>query len=194
MSREELGVDLLSLSAHKFYGPKGVGALFIRQGTRIQAFHHGGGQEGGLRAGTLNVSGIVGLGAAAALAQANLKSQMVRERELREQLWHGLSTRIENVRRNGHPQRCLPNILSISMPGVDGLSIQLGLDLRGIHVSLGSACATGSPETSHVLRAIGISADLARGSIRFSLGRGNTSAEIRRVIEVMPKIVNALRQ
>ena len=191
---EELGVDLLSLSAHKFSGPKGVGALFIRQGTRIQAFHHGGGQEGGLRAGTLNVSGIVGLGAAAALAQANLKSQMVRERELREQLWHGLSTRIKNVRRNGHPQRCLPNILSISMPGVDGLSIQLGLDLRGIQVSLGSACATGSPETSHVLRAIGISADLARGSIRFSLGRGNTSAEIRRVIEVMPKIVSALRQ
>jgi cysteine desulfurase len=105
-----------------------------------------------------------------------------------------MSSRRQIVRRNGHPQRCLPNILSISMPGVDGLSIQLGLDLRGIQISLGSACATGSPETSHVLRAIGISADLVRGSIRFSLGRRNTSDEIRRVIEVMPKIVSALRQ
>jgi cysteine desulfurase len=191
---EELGLDLLSLSAHKFYGPKGVGALFIRHGVEIQAIHHGGGQEQGLRAGTLNVPGIVGMGAAAVLAQANLKDQMLRERELLEQLWHGLSTRIENVRRNGHPEQCLPNILSISVPGVDGLSIQLGLDLKGIQVSLSSACATGSQETSHVLKAIGIPAELARGSIRLSLGRENTGAEIRRVIEVMPKIVGALCQ
>jgi cysteine desulfurase len=191
---EELGVDLLSLSAHKFYGPKGVGVLFIRQGTRIQAFHHGGGQEAGRRAGTLNVPGIVGMGAAAALAQANLKDQMLRERELLERLWHGLSTQIDNVRRNGHRQQCLPNILSISIPGVDGLSLQLGLDLKGIQVSLSSACATGSQETSHVLKAIGIPAELARGSIRLSLGRENTGAEIRRVIEVMPKIVGALCQ
>ncbi len=191
---EDLGVDLLSLSAHKFYGPKGVGALFIRPGAGIRAFHHGGGQEGGRRAGTLNVPGIAGMGAAAALAQAKLKSEMVRERQLLEQLWHGLSTRMENVRRNGHPQQCLPNILSISVPGVNGLSVQLGLDLKGIQVSLSSACATGSKETSHVLQAIGLAAELIRGSIRFSLGRGNTYREMRRVIEVMPEIAGALRQ
>lgn len=191
---EELGVDLLSLSAHKFYGPKGVGALFIRPGAGIRAFHHGGGQEGGRRAGTLNVPGIVGLGAAAALAQAKLTGEMVRTHELLEQLWHGLATRMENVRRNGHPQQCLPHILSISAPGVNGLSVQLALDLKGIQVSLSSACATGSKETSHVLQAIGLAAELIRGSIRFSLGRGNTDAEMRRVIEVMPEIAGALRQ
>jgi cysteine desulfurase len=190
---DELGVDLLAISGHKLYGPKGVGALYVRKGTRIAAFMHGGGQERGLRSGTENVPGIVGLGRAAEIAQAEMGVEVGHLTRLRDRLVEGLMERIPQIRLNGHPTRRLPNNVNVSVASVEGESLAVSLDLEGIAVSTGSACSSETMEPSHVLTAMGVPVELARGSVRFSLGRENTDAEIDRVLEAFPRIVGRLR-
>jgi cysteine desulfurase len=190
---DELGVDLLAISAHKLYGPKGVGALYVRKGTRIVSFLHGGGQERGLRASTENVPGIVGLGKAAEIARMEMGAESKHLIRLRDKLIKGLLERIPQTRLNGHPTQRLPNNVNISVASVEGESLAVSLDLEGIAVSTGSACSSEAMEPSHVLMAMGLPAELARGSVRFSLGRDNTDADIDRVLEVFPRIVSRLR-
>ena len=190
---DDLGVDLLAISAHKLYGPKGVGVLYVRKGTRIVPFMHGGGQERGLRATTENVPGIVGFGKAAEIAQAEMDAESKHVTRLRDKLIKGLLERIPQVRLNGHPTRRLPNNVNISVASVEGEALAVSLDLEGIAVSTGSACSSEAMEPSHVLTAMGVPVELARGSVRFSLGRENTDAEIDRVLEAFPRIVSRLR-
>ncbi len=189
----ELGVDLLSISAHKLYGPKGVGALYIRKGTKIVSFLHGGGQEKGRRASTENVPAIVGFGKAIEIAQREMDAEAERLTYLRDKLISGLFERIGELRLNGHPTRRLPNNVNIIVKYVEGEAVLLNLDLEGICASTGSACSSGSGEPSHVLLALGIPADEARGSLRFTLGKWTTEEEIERVLEVLPRIVTKLR-
>ena len=189
----ELGVDLLAMSAHKLYGPKGVGALYIRKGTRIAPLLHGGEQERRRRAGTENVAAIVGLGKAAEIAQREMDAEVKRLVSLRDQLVEGLTERIEHIRLNGHPTRRLPNNVNVSIEFVEGESMMLNLDLAGIAASTGSACASGSLEPSYVLLALGLSKKLSLGSLRFTLGRETTEEEIDRVIHILPEIVARLR-
>jgi cysteine desulfurase len=186
-------IDMLSLSGHKFYGPKGVGALVARKGIQFDALSHGGHHEGNKRAGTENVPGIVGLGAACAIASEELVHEEERLCILRDRLWKGLSTHISELRLNGHPEKRLANTLNFSVRYIEGESMLLHLDRNGICASSGSACTSGSLEASHVLIAMGVPYDLAHGSIRFSLGRFNTESEIEKVIEVFPSIVEKLR-
>jgi cysteine desulfurase len=190
---EDLGVDYLTMSAHKIYGPKGIGALFVKPGAPLFPLIHGGHQEDGLRAGTYNNLGILGFGKAAALAQAGLDSYGAVMRRLRNRLKDGLTGTIPNIKVNGHHEDVLPNTLNVSFPGAEGESILLSLDLAGIEVSTGSACASGSLEPSHVLLAIGVGPELAHGSIRFSLGWGVTEEDIDYVIETLPPIIARLR-
>ena len=190
---DELGVDMLSLSGHKFYGPKGVGAMYIRKGTRIQRFMHGGGQEHNKRAGTHNVQGIVGVGAAAKLAVEHMSEDAERLRKLAAKLNDGLLSSIPDIRSNGHPENKLPGMVHVCLEGIEGEAMLLCLDAEDICVSSGSACTTGSLDPSHVLLAMGMPAEVAHGSIRFSLGRHNTEEEIDRVLEVFPPIVRKLR-
>ena len=185
--------DLLSLSGHKFHGPKGVGALYIRKGTRIRNLIEGGAQERGLRAGTENVPGIVGMGEALSLAAAELPEYTAHVTALRDRLIHGVLSAVPEARLNGHPSLRLPGNANFSFPGVEGESLLMRLDLAGIACSSGSACASGSLEPSHVLSAMGLSPDRARSSVRFSLGRDNTAEEIDRVLAVLPPIVEDLR-
>ena len=189
----ETGVDLLSLSAHKFYGPKGVGALYIREGVRIDSLIHGGEQEGGLRAGTENLSGIIGLGEAIRLAVERMPENARKTAALRDRLIRGIIQRLDGVRLNGHPTERLPNNCSLSFRDIEGEALLLRLDLAGIAASSGSACASGSLEPSHVLTAIGLSPETARGSLRMTLGAGTTEEEIDEVIRVLPEIVEDLR-
>jgi len=189
----ELRVDLLSMSAHKLYGPKGVGALYIRKGTKLIPFMHGGEQERRRRASTENVPGIVGFGKATELAQHEMAEEAERLVYLRDQLTEGLLERIDYTRLNGHPIKRLPNNANISVDFVEGESMLLNLDLEGICASTGSACSSSSLEPSHVLRALGLSPEQAHGSLRFSLGKWTTEEEIGRVLEVLPKIVVKLR-
>ncbi|MDY6907987.1 MAG: cysteine desulfurase NifS [Chloroflexota bacterium] len=188
-----LGVDLLSISAHKLYGPKGVGALYIRKGTRVAPLIHGGEQERRRRAGTENVAGIVGLGMAAQLAQGDMDAEARRLVALRDRLVAGLMARIEDCRLNGHPTRRLPNNVNVSFASVEGESMLLNLDLEGVAASTGSACSSGSMEPSHVLLAMGLSHQAAHGSLRFSLGRFTSDEAIDRVLAVLPPIVARLR-
>jgi cysteine desulfurase len=190
----ELGVDLLSLSGHKFHAPKGIGALYVRKGVRLGSFMHGGMQENNRRAGTLNNHGIVGLGKAAELAKKSLGAETGRQRALVEDLWKKLSAAIPEIRRNGHPEKRVPNILSVCLEGVEGEAILLRLDMYGIMVSSGSACTTGSLDPSHVLLALGLPAEKAHGSVRFSLGQESAQEDIDKVAEVLPKVVSVLRE
>ena len=190
---DELGVDLLSMSAHKLYGPKGVGALYIRKGTRIASFVHGGEQERGRRAGTENVPGIVGFGKAAELAESEREAEATRLSGLRDRLIEGILERIDYVHLNGHPTRRLPNNVHISVEFVEGESMLLNLDLEGIAASTGSACSSGSLEPSHVLLAMGLSHELAHGSLRFTMGRWTAAGDVDRVLEVLPNVVSKLR-
>jgi len=190
---DELGVDLLAMSAHKLYGPKGVGALYIRKGTKIIPFMHGGEQERRRRASTENVPGIVGLGKAAEMAQREMDEEGKRLITLRDKLITGLCQRIDHIRLNGHPSQRLPNNVHVSIEFVEGESMLLNLDLEGIAASTGSACSSGSLEPSHVLLAMGLSHELAHGSLRFTLGRDSTEEDIERVVEVLPQIVAKLR-
>jgi cysteine desulfurase len=185
-------VDLLSISAHKLHGPKGIGALFVRKGTKLTPLIIGGHQEGGKRAGTENVTGIVGMGKAAELALGHLGEETQRVRGLRDRLAEGLLQRCKGAVVNGKNR--LPNTLNISFEFIEGESILIMLDDLGISASSGSACTSGSLEPSHVLRAMGIPFTLAHGSIRFSLSHYNTEREIDYVIENMPGIVDRLRE
>jgi len=189
----ELGVDLLSISAHKLYGPKGVGALYIRKGTKLVSFMHGGEQERRRRAGTENVPGIVGFSRAAELVQQEMDEEAKRLASLRDKLIKGLLERIDHSRLNGHPIIRLPNNVNISVDFVEGESMCLNLDLEGICASTGSACSSQSLEPSHVLLAIGLSHEQAHGSLRFSLGKWSTEEEIEQVFHVLPRIVAKLR-
>jgi cysteine desulfurase len=190
---DELNVDLLSLSAHKLYGPKGVGALYIRQGTRLEPHMHGGEQEGKRRASTHNVPGIVGLAKAVELAEKVMAEEEIRITALRNRMIRGIFDRIDRVRLNGHPAKRLANNVNISIDYCEGEAMILSLDLMGIACSTGSACSSTSVEPSHVLRAIGLSVEETRGSLRFSLGRDTQEQEIDRVLEVLPRIVKRLR-
>jgi len=194
LSVEDLGLDYLTLSCHKIYGPKGIGALFVRAGAPIVPLIRGGHQENGVRAGTYNNLGILSFGKAAQLALEDLDNFAKRLSALRARLMEGLVARIQHVRVNGHPQEVLPNTLNISFPGAEGEAILLSLDLEGIQVSTGSACASGSLDPSHVLMATGLGPELAHGSIRFSLGRDTTEEEVDYVIEKLPPIIQRLRR
>jgi len=190
---DELGVVLLSISAHKLYGPKGVGALYIRRGTNIAPLLHGGSQERKMRAGTENVPGIVGLGAAAALARRDMDAEIGRLQVLRNRLLSGIRGNIRDAVLNGDEERRLPNNVSFSFAGVESEAVLAMLDDEGVCASGGSACTAGSLTVSHVLHAIGCPAELARGAVRFSLGRWTTEADIDRVLELLPGIVKRLR-
>jgi cysteine desulfurase len=189
---EEMRVDLLSVSAHKVYGPKGVGALYVRRGTPLASCMTGGHHERGLRGGTENVAGIIGLAEAVAIATHGLGQKAERLAGLRDRLEHGIRERIDHVRVNSGGVFRVPNTSNLSFPSVDGESILLHLDLRGICASTGSACTTDSPEPSHVLQAMGLEPRTAQGSIRFSLGHRNTSKEIDQTVEAMAEIVPRL--
>ncbi|MGD2174569.1 MAG: cysteine desulfurase NifS [Candidatus Brocadiaceae bacterium] len=191
---DALGVDLLSLSAHKFYGPKGVGALYVRAGTRIEPMQVGGHHEGGRRAGTENVPGIVGMAEALRLACAEMSDEAQRLRALRDHLQEGLMEAVEDVRLNGHPTERLPHLLNLSFTNVEGESMLLSLDAVGVCVSTGSACTSGTLDPSHVLIAMGIPPEVAHGSLRFSLGRQNTREQVEYVLQKLPPIVERLRQ
>ncbi len=191
---DDLKVDLLSLSAHKFYGPKGVGALYVRKGTRIYPLLHGGYQERRRRAGTENVAGIVGLGKSAEIAPKEMVQQSRRESNLRDRLEKMIRENINHCQLNGHPTQRLPNTLNISFEFIEGESLILNLDLKGIAASTGSACTSGSLEPSHVLMAMGVAPEIAQGSIRFSLGRDNRKEDIDYTVENLVEIVTRLRE
>ena len=190
---DELNVDMLSLSGHKLYGPKGVGALYIRRGVRIKPLIYGGGHERGMRSGTENVPGIVGLGKAAELAMAEMDSEALRQTTLRDRLLDGIVARIPNSHITGHRARRLPNNASVIVQYIEGEAMLLRLDVAGIAASSGSACTSGSLDPSHVLLAMGIRTEYAHGSLRFSLGRSTTEADIDYVLEQFPPIVETLR-
>ena len=190
---EDIHVDLLSASAHKLYGPKGVGFLYIKKGTKISSFMHGGEQEYGLRASTHNIPGIVGLGKAVEVAKSHLREEGAKLTDLRNQLIEGVLKNIEHTMLNGHPKKRLPNNANIAIQYVEGESMLLDLDMEGIICSTGSACSSMSLEPSHVLLALGLSYEVAHGSLRFSLGKYTEREDIDKVIEVLPKIVKRLR-
>ncbi|MGQ9557198.1 MAG: cysteine desulfurase NifS [Desulfurispora sp.] len=190
---DELGVDLLSISGHKIYGPKGIGALYIRKGTRWrQTLFHGGAQERLRRAGTENVPGIIGLGKAVELAMAEMESESARLRQLTDRLIAEV-TRLPYVELTGHPEKRLPGHASFVFRFIEGESMLLSLDMKGVAASSGSACTSGSLEPSHVLLAMGIPHEVAHGSIRITMGRDNTMEDIDYFLEVMPPIVERLR-
>ena len=193
LSVDRLGVDLLSLSGHKFYGPKGTGMLYIRRGTTCWPLIHGGGQERGRRAGTENVAGIVGFASALALAQAERDANNRHTRRLRDRLISRLTATIPGIRLTGHPERRLPNNASFVIDGVSGESLLLALDRQNIWASTGSACTSGSLEPSHVLLAMGLPPRLAAGSLRLTLGKDNTDADVDRVLAILPTLVEQLR-
>lgn len=191
-SVKDTNINLLSMSGHKIYGPKGIGAIYIRKGTKITPQMHGGHHEMNKRAGTENVPGIVGLGKAAELAKKEIAGEG-RIKNLRDYLYKGITSKIDDVRLNGHPENRLPNTLNVSFTYLEGESIILNLDMEGIAASTGSACTSGTLEPSHVLTAMGVDAVNTQGSVRFSLGRDNTKEDMDYVIEVLPPIIKRLR-
>jgi cysteine desulfurase len=190
---QDLSVDLLSMAAHKFYGPKGAGALYIRKGVRVNPLILGGGQERNRRAGTENIPGIIGLAKALQLANHDLEAKQKRLIELRDYLIDHILGEFDHVRLNGHRTERLPGNVNVSFEYIEGESLLLNLDLKGIAASSGSACTSGSLEPSHVLLAMGICHEIAHGSLRLTLGKDNTRAEIDYLLEVLPGIVNKLR-
>lgn len=193
VSCKDWNLDYLSCSGHKFYGPKGVGVMYCRKGVPFQPFVHGGEQEHGRRAGTYNTVAIYGLGVAAKLAKEGIEKEAAQLWEMREALRKGILDSIPDVVVNGSQEHCLPGTLDVSFANVEGESILLMLDMSGIAVSTGSACATGSLEPSYVLLAGGLDIELAHGSIRFSFGRYNTMEDVSYVLEVLPPIIKRLR-
>lgn len=189
----EYGIDLLTISSHKFHGPKGIGALYIRKGVRIKPILFGGAQEKTLRPGTENTPGIVGLGKAAELAQAELTDKINRVQKLRDKLIAGIAERIPEAKLNGHPTLRMPGNVNFSFRYIEGESLLLNLDIKGIAASSGSACTSGSLDPSHVLLAMGITHEIAHGSLRLSLGRENTEEDVDYCLEVLPEIVARLR-
>lgn len=189
----ELPVDLVSINAHKFYGPKGVGALYVRAGTRVATMQTGGGQEKGRRTGTENVAGIVALGVAMRIAARRREDDARRLGALRDRIVAGVAARVPGAILTGHPTRRLPNNASFCFPGTQGESLIVALDLEGISVSSGSACTSGSTEPSHVLTAIGLERDAAQGSLRITVGRDTTDADVDRLLAVLPAVVERIR-
>jgi cysteine desulfurase len=190
---KSLGVDMLAMSAHKLYGPKGVGALYVRKGTRLTPLIHGGQQEQGRRASTENVPGIVGFGKAAEIAGREMGTEATRLTALRDKFIQALMASMEDVQLNGHPVHRLPNNVNISVQFVEGESLCLNLDLEGICSSTGSACSSASAEPSHVLTAIGVPPQLAHGSLRFTMGKWTQEEETDRVVEAFSRVVGKLR-
>jgi cysteine desulfurase len=190
---DELGIDLLSMSAHKLYGPKGVGALYIRKGTKLVPFMHGGGQERNLRGSTENVPGIVGFGKATEIAREVITGEVERQTKLRDCLIDNILENIDGVQLNGHRTKRLPNNVNVSIDYVEGESMLLNLDLENICASTGSACSSSSLEASHVLLALGLPHEQAHSSLRFTIGKWTTKEDIDRVLEVLPTIVAKLR-
>ena len=188
-----MNIDMLSLSAHKFHGPKGVGALYMKKGIRLPSYVMGGAQERNRRAGTENVAGIVGLGAAIALATQILEESAARMTKLRDKLIAGIAQRIPEVKLNGHPTMRLPNNVNYSIKYIEGESILLMLDMNGIAASSGSACTSGSLDPSHVLLALGLSHEVAHGSVRLTLSDETTEEDIDYVLDVLPKVAERLR-
>jgi cysteine desulfurase len=191
---DRLGVDLLTVSAHKIYGPKGIGALYVRRGTDILPFIHGGHQERGLRAGTENTAGIVGFGEAVRVLTGRMKKDRERLEKLAERLKAGIESRVPKVRFNGHPERRIKSTLNFAFPGLEAEAILLALATKGISVSTGSACSADSEEVSHVLLAIGLRPEIARSCIRMSLGRFNTDEDVTTVLAELPEIIDKLRK
>lgn len=189
-----LGVDLLAISGHKFYAPKGIGALYIRGGTRLRQLLYGGHHQRGFRPGTENVPGIVGLGKAAELARLSLCEDTARISRLRDELERGLLTRIPQARGNAAHGERTPNTTNILFPGIEGEALIIALDLKGLACSTGAACSSGAVEPSHVLTAIGLAPDEARASIRFSLGRHTSGEEISAALDIVPSAVAQLRE
>ena len=189
----ELPVDLVSINAHKFYGPKGVGALYVRTGTRIATMQTGGGQEKGRRTGTENVAGIVALGVAMRIAARRRDEDARRLSALRDRIIEGARARVPGALLTGHPSKRLPNNASFCFPGTQGESLIVALDLEGISVSSGSACTSGSTDPSHVLLAIGLPREVAQGSLRITVGRDTTDADVDRLLEVLPRVVERIR-
>ena len=188
-----MGIDLLSFSSHKIYGPKGVAGLYIRKGTKMISVQHGGDHERRRRAGTENVAGIVGFGKAVEIRGRDMREEAVRVTALRDRLWNGIRERVPEVRLNGHPTERLPGTANISFRHAESESIVLGLDLKGVGVSAGSACTSGSVEPSYVLVAMDVPLDWAMGAVRHSLGRSTTAEDIDYVIECVEPIVRKLR-
>lgn len=186
-------IDLLSLSAHKFYGPKGAGALYIRKGVRIENLIHGGGQERKRRAGTENIAGIVGLGKAIELATADIPGHNAAITAMRDRLLKGVLEKIPNARLNGHPEKRLPGNFNVSFEFIEGESMLLWLDDEGICASTGSACTSGSLEPSHVLLATGLPVEISHGSLRLTLGDANKEGDVDIVLDILPKVVQKLR-
>jgi cysteine desulfurase len=190
---EQLGVDLLSLSAHKFYGPKGVGVLYARRGTELLPTITGGGHERGYRPGTVNVAGDVGFATALQLAEDEREHETERVSELRNLLIAGILDRVPRTRLTGHPQRRLADSASFTFQNCDGEALLMALDLAGVAGSTGSACTTGDPEPSFVLTALGLDRDWSIGSLRLSLGRWTTADQVKRVLDVLPGVVERVR-
>ena len=191
---EKENIDLLSLSSNDIYGPKGVGALYIRQGTQLRPIILGGGQERGLRSGTENVPGIVGMGKAVEVAAQEMERESTRLTKMRDKLRKGVLDNIPHSYLNGHPTVRLPNNLNVRFSYIEGESLVLSLDMEGIAVSSGSACSSKTLEPSHVLRAIGLRHEEAHGSLLFSMGKWNTEDEVNRILELLPEIVRRLRR
>ena len=191
---KELGVDLLSMSAHKLYGPKGVGALYIRKGVVLEPFMHGGEQERGRRGSTENVAGIVGFGKACELAEKEMAAEEVRLTKLRDYFIKEVTTKIDRVILNGHPTKRLPNNINLSFEGIEGESMMLSLDMVGIACSTGSACSSNTLEPSHVMLALGVNPELAHSSLRFTLGKETTKQDLDYTINQLVKIIKRLRE
>jgi cysteine desulfurase len=189
----DLGVDLMTMSAHKIYGPKGIGVLYIRKGTKVEPLIRGGHHERNRRGGTENVPCIVGFGKAAELASADMEDESKRLWNLTEKLKNGLQEKLDYVYANSHPANRLPGVINLSFDYVEGESIILNLDMKGVAVSTGSACTSGSLEPSHVLTALGVCAATAQGAVRFSLGRANTEEDVDYIIDELPPIITRLR-
>lgn len=190
---QALGVNLLTLSGHKIYGPKGIGVLYVRRGTRLANLVHGGSHERNRRAGSENVPAIVGLGTAAELAKQEQTAHAAHLYNVTQRLRDGLDKHLRGLHYNGHPEHCAPGTLNVSFENVEGESLILRLDMEGICVSTGSACTSGSMEPSHVLAALGLPPRLAQGTVRFSLGSRTTAAEIDAVLAKLPKVIQQMR-
>jgi cysteine desulfurase len=191
---QALGVDLLALSGHKFYAPKGVGLLYVRRGTPLVHQVSGGGQERGIRAGTENVPYIVGMALALELAYGELEQRVAHVARLRDRLIDGVQARVSGVRVTGHPTERMPNSASFTISGADGESLLLNLDQEGICASSGAACTSGTLEISHVLRALRLPEDEARGSLRLTTGTRTTDADVDKLLDVLPGIVERVRE
>jgi cysteine desulfurase len=190
---EDIGCDLLSVSAHKLYGPKGVGLLYIKSGTAIFPWNEGGGHEKGMRAGTENIAGVIGLAEAIKIADRDMAPWTERLLKMTREFYKSIEKRIPDIHLNGHFEKRVPNTVNISFKAIEGEAILLTLDMKGIMVSTGSACTSGATDPSHVLKAMGISRELAQGSIRFSFGRSNKPEDVGYVVDILEKEIGRLR-